>query len=471
MFLLLVLGGNTTNAAILLGAAPNVASSLIGNSVPFTVSPLTVSQQATILAAAETMAREGLRVIALAKGDRIANITRFNGGITNSTTDNSSTLSSSTSSSNSTGGNVGLVFLGLLGLHDPPREGALSTVRTLRDGGVRVCMITGDGEATALAIATQLGLIDEHDNTTRESSSNTLSSTTSGETSKLLDLELGAKHEIPIASLSAAGYAVSGTEVEAMSEASLAERLATAIVFYRTTPKHKMKIVHAFQRRGLVVAMTGDGVNDAPALKVADIGVAMGRSGTDVAKEAADMVLIDDNFATIIGAIEEGKGIFANIRNFVRFQLSTSVAALSLVTACTLLGLPNPLNAMQILWINIIMDGPPVQSLGVEPVDPSIIRKPPRKADEPIITTALLRRVLSAACIIVLGTLYVFVTEAGDGTASSVRRDTTMTFTTFVMFDMFNALSCRSSELSVFSLGLSSNMFFLLAVGGSLLDN
>lgn len=473
-------GGNTTHAAILLGANPNVASSFVTSSLPFTVSPLTVSQQASILAAAETMAREGLRVIALAKGDRIANVTRFNGGmIPSSFTDGNNSSISSSGPTNSTTGtisgtsNMGLVFLGLLGLHDPPREGALSTVRTLRDGGVRVCMITGDGEATALAIATQLGLIDEQPSSSSQSSTTNLTSSSSSSstpsivTSPSGQLELGAKHEISITPL--AGYAISGTEVEAMTEEALSNRLATAVVFYRTTPKHKMKIVHAFQRRGLVVAMTGDGVNDAPALKVADIGVAMGRSGTDVAKEAADMVLIDDNFSTIIGAIEEGKGIFANIRNFVRFQLSTSVAALTLVTACTLLGLPNPLNAMQILWINIIMDGPPAQSLGVEPVDPSIIRKPPRKADEPIITAALLRRVLAAACIIVMGTLYVFVTEAGDGTASSVRRDTTMTFTTFVMFDMFNALSCRSSELSVFSLGLSSNTFFLLAVGGSLL--
>ena len=193
----------------------------------------------------------------------------------------------------------------------------------------------------------------------------------------------------------------------------------------------------------------------APIMVVA--GVAMGRSGVDVAKEAADMVLIDDNFATILGAIEEGKGIFYNIRNFVRFQLSTSVAALALVALATILGLPNPLNAMQILWINIIMDGPPAQSLGVEPVDHDVMRRPPRKSDEEIIMRSLLARVLTAAAIIVAGTMWVFYSEMGNGSdEEAVKRDTTMTFTTFVMFDMFNALSCRSADKSIFEIGACS---------------
>lgn len=202
--------------------------------------------------------------------------------------------------------------------------------------------------------------------------------------------------------------------------------------------------------------------------QVADIGVAMGRSGTDVAKEAADMVLLDDNFATVRPAIEEGKGIFYNIRNFVRFQLSTSVAALSLVAMATVFGLPNPLNAMQILWVNILMDGPPAQSLGVEPVDRDVVLRPPRRRDESIISSALLARVATAAAVIAAGTMVVFYREMSHDFVAT-RRDTTMTFTAFVLFDMFNALSCRSEDKSVFSLGITSNPFFLMAVGGSLL--
>ena len=208
------------------------------------------------------------------------------------------------------------------------------------------------------------------------------------------------------------------------------------------------------------------GINDSIALRVADIGVAMGRVGTDVAKEAADVVLLDDDLRTLLPAIEEGKGIFSNIRNFVRFQLSTSVAALLLVAICTTLQLQQPLNAMQILWINLIMDGPPAQSLGVEPVDPEVLRQPPRLPSEPIITWLLLRRIVGTALTVVLGTMHVLLAELAAG--APVRHITTMTFTTFVMFDMFNALSCRSMDRSVASLALGGNAIFLWAIGGSI---
>lgn len=260
---------------------------------------------------------------------------------------------------------------------------------------------------------------------------------------------------------------MSGQDVDSLDVGQLAAQIRDVDVFYRANPKHKLKIVKALQELSLVVAMTGDGVNDAVALRKADVGIAMGMTGTDVCKEAADMILVDDDLSTIMSAIEEGKGIFYNIRNFVSFQLSTSIAALSLIAISTLVKYPNPLNAMQILWINIIMDGPPAQSLGVEPVDKDVIRRPPRRVKDPIVTRSLIIRVVMSAAVIVTGTMYVFYRELRDNIITP--RDTTMTFTCFVLFDMFNALSCRSQTKSVLDIGFMANRMFILAVGVSLL--
>uniref|UniRef100_A0A1I8J2V6 P-type Ca(2+) transporter n=1 Tax=Macrostomum lignano TaxID=282301 RepID=A0A1I8J2V6_9PLAT len=320
----------------------------------------------------------------------------------------------------------GLVFCGLVGLLDPPRPGVREAVACLRESGVLVAMVTGDSAETACAVARQIGLA-------------------------------GGEPGDPQQPLS-------GDQLDGLPAGD--PRIAEARIFYRTSPRHKSKIVRAFQAAGRVVAMTGDGVNDAVALKAADIGVAMGRSGTEVAMEAADMILTDDSFRTILSAVEEGKAIFHNIRCFIRFQLSTSVAALSLVAMATLFSLPSPLNAMQILWINILMDGPPAQSLGLEPLDPEIRRRPPRRASEPVLPPAMLLGVLRSAAVIVAGTLFVFYREMSDNRVTP--RDTTMTFTCFVLFDMFNALSCRSKSKSVFSVGLLTNRAFCLSVGMSL---
>lgn len=318
-----------------------------------------------------------------------------------------------------------LVYAGACGVCDPPRPGVRAAVSTLRRAAVDVKMVTGDARPTALAVAQMVGLDVLH------------------------------------------SQSLSGEQLDSMADEELDRIIDTVSVFYRVTPKHKLAIVKSLQRLGNIVGMTGDGVNDGVALKRADIGIAMGKNGTDVCKEAADMILVDDDFATIIAAIEEGKSIFYNIGNFVRFQLSTSIAALSLIALATLMGVPNPLNAMQILWINIIMDGPPAQSLGVEPVDHEVVGLGPRDTRRRLLSRPLLLNVLLSAAIIIAGTLWVFNREMSDNTITP--RDTTMTFTCFVLFDMFNALSCRSQTKSVFEVGLLSNRMFLAAVTLSLL--
>ncbi|KAB8268466.1 hypothetical protein BDV30DRAFT_218268 [Aspergillus minisclerotigenes] len=389
----------------------------------------------TVRQAAEHMASEGLRVLAFASG---AVRDTSKGRPFGSRTD---TPVSRTTPGEEDDRYTGLVFAGLVGMNDPPRKDVHKSIRRLMAGGVRIIMITGDAETTAVAIAKKLGM--------------------------------------PISTIAGSRPVLSGEEIDRMSTTELAQAISSTSIFARTSPDHKMKIVRALQSRGDVVAMTGDGVNDAPALKKADIGISMGKLGTDVAKEAADMILTDDDFSTILRAIEQGKGIFYNIQNFITFQLSTSVAALSLVLLSTTLGFKNPLNPMQILWINILMDGPPAQSLGVEPVDPSIMGRPPRPRTARVLTKPLIQRVLTSALMIMLGTLAIYVYEMGDvddelnpGKRSRVvtAHDTTMTFTCFVLFDMFNALTCRSEGKSVLrgEISLFGNKMFNYAVLGSL---
>ncbi|NXG54750.1 AT2C2 ATPase, partial [Hemiprocne comata] len=318
-----------------------------------------------------------------------------------------------------------LTFLGLVGIIDPPRAGVREAVRVLFESGVSVKMVTGDALETAVAIGQNIGLCN----------------------GKL--------------------KAMSGEELDQLAEAELSSTVKNVSIFFRTSPKHKLKIIKALQRAGAVVAMTGDGVNDAVALKSADIGIAMGQAGTDVSKEAANMILVDDDFSTVMNAIEEGKGIFYNIKNFVRFQLSTSISALSLITLSTVLNLPNPLNAMQILWINIIMDGPPAQSLGVEPVDRDTIKQPPRCITDTILSKSLILKIFMSAVIIISGTLFVFWKE--NPKSGITPRTTTMTFTCFVFFDLFNALTCRSQTKLIFEIGFFRNRMFLYSVLGSFL--
>jgi Ca2+-transporting ATPase len=269
-----------------------------------------------------------------------------------------------------------LTFLGLVGLSDPPRAGSQPTIARLKQYGVRTIMMTGDAKGTALAIAREVGIL--HGGGGGSTGGGGTGGGTSGGTGgggdgtgsagSGVSVELGLHNEENNRCMSGAELDVlSGGTLNKLEEEALhleITRNGGCRVFYRMAPRHKQVVVAALQKNGDVVAMTGDGVNDAPALQMADIGIAMGIAGTDVSKEAASMILVDDELSTIVVAIQEGKCIFFNIRNFLKFQLSTSFAALFIVAFATLLGLPAPLNAMQILWINIIMDGPPAQSLG-----------------------------------------------------------------------------------------------------------
>ncbi|KAK6437043.1 High affinity Ca2+/Mn2+ P-type ATPase-like protein [Oleoguttula sp. CCFEE 5521] len=389
--------------------------------------------------AANAMAEEGLRVLAFASGVvRLDKLTVSRNRSGNSTPMLNGSTPGDTASTDAAYN--GLTFAGLVGMSDPPRPGVDRSIRRLMAGGVKVIMITGDAEPTAVAIARKIGM--------------------------------------PVNLNSALGSPVlRGDQLDTMTDEALTEAMSRVSIFARTSPDHKLKIIRALQARGDVVAMTGDGVNDAPALKKADIGISMGKLGTDVAKEAADMILTDDDFSTILSAIEEGKGIFHNIQNFLTFQLSTSAAALGLVMLSSLGGWKNPLNAMQILWINILMDGPPAQSLGVEPVDPALLQSPPRPRNARVLHPRLIRRVLQSATVILLGTLYTYVSNLtpADLAAHSVSaRDTTLTFTQFVLFDMASALACRSSTKSVLRgevplWGKGSNRMFNWAVAGSLI--
>ncbi|MFQ5887570.1 MAG: calcium-transporting P-type ATPase, PMR1-type, partial [Candidatus Hydrothermarchaeales archaeon] len=314
-----------------------------------------------------------------------------------------------------------LVFVGLMGLMDPPREGVKGAIKTTMQTGVKVVMITGDSKETAIAIAKDLNIYQEGD------------------------------------------LAVSGRELDEMSDEDFGRIVENISVYSRVLPEHKMRIVQALKAKGQVVAMTGDGVNDAPALKSSDIGIAMGKTGADVTKEAADLILVDDNFVTIVNAMEEGKSIYNNIKHFLRFQLSANVAALATIGTSTLMGLPLPLNPIQILWINIIMDGPPAQSLSMEPTDPKVMKSPPRDPDENIISPEMIIRVSLISLIMFIGTLVLFY-MLDPLNPAKLPHARTMAFTVFVMFQMFNAFNCRSENKSLFSLGILSNKYVILAV-------
>ncbi|AWB24034.1 cation-translocating P-type ATPase [Methylobacterium currus] len=359
--------------------------------------PLTPERRDAILAANAALAGDGLRTLGLAhravpEGEATAPDDRIE---------------------------QDLVFLGLAGMSDPPRPEAREAVARARAAGIRSVMITGDHPRTAAAIAAELGIASD-------------------------------------------GTALTGAQIDAMAPGALDEAVRRVSVYARVAPAHKLQIVRALQRNGLVVAMTGDGVNDAPALKAAEIGIAMGVTGTDVSREAADIVLADDNFATIVAAVEEGRAIFANIRKVLRYLLSSNlgeVATMALgVVLAPLLGLAAgpgevvlPLLATQILWINFVTDGAPALALAVDPVDPAVMKRPPRPRGEGVLTGAMAWSLSFIGIVTAACSLFVFDAclpgglVAGSGTLAYAQ---TMTFTTLVLCQLFNVFNARSAEAS-----------------------
>lgn len=295
----------------------------------------------------------------------------------------------------------GLVFVGLQAMIDPPKQGVKESIEECRSAGIRVVMITGDHALTAKAIATEVGIYREGD------------------------------------------MVLTGRELEPMSLDELESIVENVSVYARVNPEHKLKIVQALRSRGHVISMTGDGVNDAPALKTADIGVAM-NSGTDVSKESSDMILLDDNFTTIVSAVGEGRHIFDNISKFVRYLLATNFGEVFTIFLASIVGFPLPLVAVQILWINLLTDGLPALSLAFEPRERNIMKVPPHKRKANIVDRPMAVNILYIGTIMALGTLYLYSIAEAD-------KAMTYAFTTLVMFQLFNVFNCRSFKGSIFA--------------------
>jgi Ca2+-transporting ATPase len=352
---------------------------------------------ASLLAQAERMAGEGLRVLAVARRDwpevpdelLPQHVER------------------------------GLTFVGFVGLIDPPRPEAARAVAQCRQAGITPVMITGDHPLTARAIAIRLGIVEEGD--------------------KRL---------------------ITGRELAQLDQAELAKRVGDLRVYARVDPQQKIRIVQALQSRGEFVAMTGDGVNDAPALKSADIGVAMGKIGTDVAREASDMVLLDDNFASIVAAIGEGRRIYENIRKFVKFVLAGNTGEIVCLLMAPLFGLPIPLLPIQILWINLITDGLPGLALAVEPEEKGIMQRPPRPPGESIFAGGLGMQILWIGVLI--GGLSIFTQHWAIANGSPHWQ--TMVFTVLTFAQLFQVMAIRSEWESLFTVGIGSNRPLLGAV-------
>jgi Ca2+-transporting ATPase len=338
-----------------------------------------------------------------------------------------------------------LIFVGLVGMIDPPRAEVAPALKTASRAGIRTIMITGDFPNTARAIAESIGL-------------------------------LRPGHQV-----------LTGAELNAISDDELVKQVERTDVFARVSPEHKLRIVQALRANEEVVAMTGDGVNDAPSIKAADIGVAMGITGTDVAKESADMVLTDDNYASIVAAVEQGRIIYDNIRKFVFFLLSSNVAEIMIIFLATLAGVPTPLTVIQLLWLNLLTDGAPALALAMEKGDPAIMERHPRPTKEPIVNASMRLGIIIQTFAQTFATLGAFAIgliwhlRAGDHLSGGenpisfllqydwrgidVLTAETMAFATLSLCELFRAYTVRSERMSVFRLGLFSNRYMQYAVG------
>lgn len=370
------------------------------------VIPFTGTLKQKVLAANEAMARSALRVLGLAYRD----------------------MKHSEQCADENEAENGLIFVGLTGMIDPPRKEVRPAIAKCKRAGIKTVMITGDHKTTAEAIAHQLGMIPK------------------------------------------GGEVVDGRQLSAMSDEQLKENIDNIYVFARVSPEHKLRIVQALQNKGHVVAMTGDGVNDAPAIKASDIGIAMGMTGTDVSKEASSLILSDDNFATIVAAIEEGRGIYENVRKFIRYLLASNVGEILVMFFAMLLGMPLPLVPIQILWVNLVTDGLPAMALGVDQSESDLMEQKPRPAKENIFARRLGWKIISRGFLIGLCTLAAFwiVLQENSGDDFQLMKAQTVAFATLVMAQLIHVFDCRSSR-SIFHRRFFENKYLVGAVLSSVL--
>ena len=377
---------------------------------------LTDEDRATIMAEAERLSRKALRVLALCRRVR-------KGAVSLELTIPGSGPVSTNLPADLQDVERELTFLGLVGMMDPPRAGVKEAVATCKKAGIRAVMITGDHRLTAIAIAQEIGLWDEGDE------------------------------------------AITGTELAETSDEELSERIMKLRVFARTTAEQKLRIVRAYKARGHVVAMTGDGVNDAPALREAQIGVAMGLGGTDVARQAADMVLADDNFATIVDAVREGRAIYRNIQKFIFFLLSANMGLLVAVFTGSLVSTWPPLTPLMILWINLVTNGLPALALGIDPPDEHLMCEPPRSPEEGLLTRRDYLGILYVGVVMGAAALSLYVMSKQTTDALAATR--AMAFSLLALSPLFHAFSCRSPVQSIFQMRPLLSVPLLLAISAS----